>query len=114
MSRVLKKKINVDSSSKVPQDKAVKLGDAINQIVESYITPRQRKFEVVSGLWKQLLPAELSQHSKIVDISAGQMKVLVSSPIYMYELRICSSEVIDEISSLCPQVRIKNIKFAIG
>jgi len=43
--------------------------------MEEKITPRQGMFESVVRIWGELLPAELSRHCRIVDISAGSLKV---------------------------------------
>jgi len=100
--------------TKPKADKAARLGDTINELMENQISPRHARFGSVAQLWDQLLPAELSQHCRLADISAGQLKVLVDSPAYLHELRLCSSELIRELQRQCPRARIKKIRFAIG
>jgi hypothetical protein len=90
-----------------------RLGDVLSKLMENQISPRRERFEPVAQLWSQLLPAELHRHCKIVDISAGQMKVLVDSPSYMYELKLCSPELLEELQRNT-STRIKKIKFAVG
>ena len=92
----------------------VKLGDTLRELMEKQISPRQARFKVLSESWGRLLPVELSRHCKIADISGGRMKVLVESPAYAYELRLCSSELLDQLKSHCPQARIEKIDFIIG
>jgi len=91
-----------------------KLGDMIRELMDHRISPQQVKFESIVQLWSESLPDELRQHCRITDISAGRLKVLVDSPSYMYELQLCSSEILAELRRRCPQVRIKRIKIALA
>ena len=93
---------------------ATRLGDTVKQLMKNRILRRQGRFGSVVGQWSQLLPSELSRHCKIVDISAGRLKVLVDSPSHMYELRLCSAELLKRLQQQCPRAQIKEIKFAIG
>lgn len=92
----------------------VSLGEAVRQLMDEQVAPRQAKFGGVSELWKQLLPPELSRHCEIADISGGQLKVQVDSPSYMYELRLCGSQLLAELQRQCPRARLKNIKFVVA
>jgi hypothetical protein len=95
-------------------DRTIRLGDTIGQLMENRISPRQARFSAVADIWSQLLPAGLSRHCKIADISAGQLKVLVDLPTYMHELRLCSPELLKELQQQCPQAQIKKIKLVVG
>ncbi len=90
------------------------LGDVVKQLIDERISPRQASFESITGLWHELLPADLYRHCRIADISGGQLKVLVDSPSYANELRWCGSELLEQIKKQCPQARIKKIKFVVG
>ncbi len=91
-------------------NQAVKLDSAIEELVNSRISPQQKIFDSVSGLWNSLLPAELERHCKIDDISEGILKARVDSPPYMHELRLCSAELLEVLQKRCPRARIKMIK----
>jgi predicted nucleic acid-binding Zn ribbon protein len=109
-----KRQINSFGNTRITHDTSVKLGDALIQLVEEYLEPRHERFEALTMLWHQILPSEIGRHSKIVDITASQLKVQVDSPSYMYELRLCSNDILAEIKRRCPQAQIKNIKLSIG
>lgn len=109
-----KRQINFFGNTQSARVAAVRLGDTLNQLMEESLEPRHERAEAVTMLWHQLVPAEISRHCKIVDITASQLKVLVDSPSYMYELRLCSNDIIAELRRRCPQARIKTIKLAIG
>jgi hypothetical protein len=93
---------------------AVRLGDVTRELMENRISPQQARFAPIAELWNQLLPDELRRHCKIADISSGQLKVLVDLPVYMYELRLCSTELLSELQQQCPRAHIKKIKFVVG
>lgn len=90
-----------------------RLGDALGRLMDKRISPQQARFGPVTELWGQLLPEELNRHCRIADISGGQLKVLVDSPSYAYELRMCGPELLAELQSRCPRARIRDIKFVI-
>jgi len=91
-----------------------KLGDVLAVLMESKIAPEQEQFSSVYEIWQQLLPPELCKHCRIDSISKGQLKVLVDSPSYMYQLQLCQTDILAGLRSQCPQFRITRLKFAAG
>ena len=94
--------------------RAVRLGDTLSELMNNHISPRQARFGPIAELWSQLLPAELSRHCRLSEVSGGQLKVLVDSPVYLYELKLCSSELLEELQRQCPRAKVKEIKFIVG
>jgi predicted nucleic acid-binding Zn ribbon protein len=90
------------------------LGQVAQQLMDRQISPRQAVFSEVAETWSQMLPAELGGHCEIVDISGGLLKVRVDSPSYMYELQLCSSELLEELQQHCPKARLTKVKFVIA
>jgi predicted nucleic acid-binding Zn ribbon protein len=95
-------------------DRTAHLRDVIEQFMENEVSPRQVRFRNVAEAWNELLPAELGEHCRISGISRGQLEVLADSPSYMYELQLCSSELLEELQQRCPRFRITKIRFAVG
>ena len=93
---------------------AVRLDQAVQKLVEEQVLPRQARFSRVMEVWERLLPAPLAAHCEITDITAGQLDVRVDSPSYLYELQLCSSELLDELQRQCPKVRLTKIKFSMA
>jgi hypothetical protein len=93
---------------------AANLGKVARQLMDERISPQQARFSEVAEVWSRLLPVELCGHCEIIDISGGQLKVQVDSPSYMYELQLCSSELLNELQWQCPKARLTKIKFVIG
>jgi len=94
--------------------KPAKLGEAVKQLMEDWISPQQSRFEEIAELWDELLPAELRKHCRLDDISGGLLKVLADSPSHLYELQLCSAEFLEELQKECPRARIKKIKIVPG
>jgi hypothetical protein len=105
---------SIEGRTKRRLDRTVRLGEAVQQLMEEQISPRQARFGVVAELWGRLLPAEICRHCEIVDVSGGQLKVEVDSPSYKYELQLCSSELLKELQRQCPKVRLTKIKFIVA
>jgi hypothetical protein len=40
--------------------------------------------------------------------------VQVDSPSYVYELQLCSSELLNELQQQCPKARLTRIKFVVA
>ena len=91
-----------------------RLSETISELMDNRISPVQARFCSISQLWSQLLPAELARHCRLVDISGGRLKVVVDSPVYMYELRLCSRQLLEELQRQCPQARVKDITSVVG
>jgi predicted nucleic acid-binding Zn ribbon protein len=90
------------------------LGQVAQQLMDRQISPRQAVFSEVAETWSQMLPAELGVHCEIIDISGGLLKVRVDSPSYMYELQLCSSELLEELQQHCPKARLTKVKFVVA
>ncbi len=93
---------------------AVRLGDVTKDLMDNRISPQQAKFGPIAELWNRLLPEELRRHCKIAGFSAGRLKVLVDLPPHMYEMQLCSPELLSELQRQCPRANIKEIKFVVG
>ena len=93
------------------QQDILKNSEVIDEIMETRILPHQERFGDVIDIWNRLLPEELSFHCKIVEISGGQLKVQVDSPSYLYELKLCGSQLLTQLHQECGSTRIRRIKF---
>jgi len=114
MSNSKQKGSNVRGPSEPALQTPVRLGDMIRELMDYWISPQQVKFNSVVELWSELLPDGLRRHCTITDISAGQLRVLVDSPSYMYDLQLFSSQLLAELRRRCPKVRIKGLKIALS
>jgi len=91
-----------------------RLGYTLRDILENRISPQHARFSSIINAWHQLVPAELAQHCKVIGLSGAALRVLVDSPVYMYELKLCSSELLNKLQRQYPQARIRKIELAVG
>jgi len=96
------------------REAAVSLGEVVRQLMAEQISPRQARLCEVAEVWDRLLPGSLHEHCEIVDISRGLLKVEVDSPSYLYELQLCSEELLEELQRQCPGARVTRIKFVVA
>lgn len=92
----------------------LKLSDAISELLETQIQPKQKKFSRLIESWDELLPPELVDHCRPVEIAAGRLKVMVDSPLYKYQLQIHCRSLIKQIRQACPRAQIRQIKIVLG
>lgn len=82
--------------------------------MDEQIFPKQARFSQIAEVWSRLLPTQLAGHCEIVELSSGQLDVQVDSPSYMYELQLCSSELLKELQRQCPKARLTRIKLVVA
>jgi hypothetical protein len=93
------------------------LADALAEVMEAPREGLSRRYEAASRLcllWAHLLPSELVQHCRIIDLSAGTLTVEADSPSYMYELRISSHQLIQYLRQGCPSAKVRDIKIILA
>ena len=98
----------------LPDEESLSLGSSIRQIMDEQISPMIQKSETIFELWQQLVPDELYEHCRIIELLNGQLKVEVDSPSYCYTLKLLSEELLERIKQQCPSARVKRIKFIPG
>ncbi len=95
-------------------NRTFRLGEVAEQIVAERISPRREMFKRIAEVWDQILPAQLCRHCEIADISGGHLVVRADSAVYMYELQLCSSELLNELQRQNPRLRLTKIKFVVA
>ena len=92
---------------------ATRLGDVVERIQVGRILPNHRRFAGLVEELGELLGPEINKHCKIDSVSAGKLKILVDSPSYRTELRLCSHELLGQLQRQCPQAKIKSIEIGL-
>jgi hypothetical protein len=93
------------------------LADALAEVMKAPRDGLNQRYEAASRLsllWAQLLPSELSQHCRVVDLSAGILTVEADSPSYLYELHISSHQLVQYLRQGCPSAKIRAIKIILA
>jgi hypothetical protein len=91
-----------------------RLGDTLIELMDRHIAARRTRFGQVAEAWATLLPAELLNNCRITGVQGGRLKVLAKSSAHLFELRLCSSELIKELAARCPRAKIERIDIALG
>ncbi len=92
------------------------LGEALAEVMEPGRTGVSQRYETAGrlcSLWTQLLPPEMAQHCRVVDLSGGLLTVEADSPSYMYELRISSHQLVGYLRQGCPAAKVRAIKITL-
>lgn len=90
------------------------LGDMAGELFERNISPKHAKYEKISQIWEELLPRELAKHCWIDNFNGGHLKVKVDSPAYLYELKMCSESLLEELNRNFAGARIREIKLSLA
>ncbi len=92
---------------------AIRLDGLLTKFMENVIEPKYEQFQNISEVLRNFLPSEIYEHCRIDSISAGQLKIYVDSPPYMYQLQLYSHDILEELKRCCPQYHIKRLKTSI-
>jgi hypothetical protein len=88
----------------------IRLGESVKQLMEQSVEPRYARIGPLIEGWATLLPVGLAGQSRIVDLESGELTIAAGAPAYAYELRLCSSELVEEIRQRCPRAKVRSIK----
>jgi hypothetical protein len=95
-------------------DTEARLGDVLTELLDSKIEPQMERFVCLSEALRLLMPPELSEHCRIGDVSGGQLRLIVDSASYMYQLQLCSADLLAGLKIQCPQLRITRLRIAVS
>ena len=91
-----------------------RLGAILEEFLQKELAPKRRQADDLSRAWLDIVPADIAPHCRCDGILNGQLKVIVDSPAYMYQLKILSAELLDQLGEPSRRTRIKAIKLTIG
>jgi hypothetical protein len=94
-SRVSKRRRKRDLYGKLPE--ASKLGEIVTEYITRRVGPRQSYFSTLAGVWDELMPTDMKGHCELTDFSGGRLRIVVDSPVYLYELQLCHNELLREL-----------------
>jgi predicted nucleic acid-binding Zn ribbon protein len=100
-------------TGKVPAG-PVKIGDCLQQLMQKIVEPKTEQYQSVCSLWDKIVPVNLRPHCKIIEIDAGVVKVQADSPSHLFELRLNSRQLLQQMQKKIPRLRIKSLKFVVS
>ena len=87
------------------------MAETLGAFVER-LAPVQRRCDSVHAALEGLLPPTMRGHCRLGGVSGGNVKLVVDSASYMYELQLCKSELLMELQRLCPGAGLRRIQVA--
>jgi hypothetical protein len=92
---------------------ACKLGELLPEFVRA-LGPVHNRFDSLAEAWEGLLPDNLRSHCRLGSFSGGCLKIVADGSCYLYELRMCTGELLRELQRLCPGARVRRIDIGMG
>ena len=91
------------------------VGQWIDGLIENVVQPKQTKLMRIQYAWRDLLPEELSEHSRPDSLRGGRLRVKVDSSAHQQELHwILQEDLVKQLRSKCPGITINDIKLVRG
>jgi hypothetical protein len=90
-----------------------RLGEILGAVIEP-MKGAQQESGVVEQQWAELIPPHLAGHCRVGQIERGQLHVTVDSPVYAYEVRLCSPDLLKQIRERCPRLGLRKIKVTLA
>jgi hypothetical protein len=90
-----------------------RLGDILGRVIEP-MTAAQDEVGLVEQRWAELVPTHVAGHCRVRGIERGQLHVTVDSPVYAYEVRLCSHDLLEQIRHRCPGLGLRKIKVTLA
>ena len=92
----------------------VRLSKLVDALMKGVVEPKKNKLDPIVEVWYACVPPELAAHCRINGLNGNQLQVSVDTPAYLYQLQLCSKELIDELKCQCPRAGVQTIKFKLG
>jgi predicted nucleic acid-binding Zn ribbon protein len=91
-------------------ENAVRLGDVLGELLEKRFGVDSERLAAVADAWKQFVPEGLTDHCRLAGLASGVLKVVADSPVYAYQLRLCSDEIVRQIRQRCPRAGLRELR----
>ena len=90
-----------------------KIGDVLPQLIVRYGLHRRRNLEQVEDAWRQAVGEQIAAVTQVVKLHRGTLTIKVPHNMYMQELSFRHTELIDTLTVLLKNEKIKKIRFEV-
>jgi hypothetical protein len=90
-----------------------RIGDLAGDLLATY-QRRKATDDPVLSAWQQVVPPGLATHCRIKRFAGSRLEVAVDSPAFLYEMQLCSHELLQAVQGLCTKPRIQSLRFTLG
>lgn len=97
-----------------PRANAKRLGDVVDRIMQRSVHPSQKRLSPVVEAWSSTVPPGLAPYCRVKGVVGSELRIGVDSPVYLYELQLCSQDLLEALQEKVPRVGLRRIKFILG
>jgi predicted nucleic acid-binding Zn ribbon protein len=90
------------------------LGEFVTQYMADRVESQQESSNSVAAAWKEVAPPQLAAFCRLAEVVQGKVKVRVSSPSYMHQLRLMEAGLLQQLQARCGRKTVKSLRFEIG
>jgi len=94
-------------------DTTSRLGDVLGRMIAP-LQAAHKKTTQIEEEWAGVVPSDVAGHCRIQRIEQGQLHVAADSPVYAYELRMCSQDLLRQMRRRCPRLGLRTIKVTVA
>ena len=97
-----------------PKAATARIGNLVDTLLREFIKPAQTRLDPLEEAWAEIVPPGLAAHCRVRGLVNGQLRIGVDSPVYMYELQLCSQELLETLQQRCPRSGLRRLKLTLG
>ena len=91
------------------------LGVTAVEFIRKVVHPRQKKLQIISQAWQELLPEQIIRHTCLDSLRQGRLRVLTDDAASLYELNLLIEEgLVDQLNQHCPGLGFFRIDLSRG
>ena len=90
------------------------ISDILSRALSKYSPPEKTQITQIWEIWDLTLGPPVSQNAKPDTFKNGQLQVIVSSSVWIQQLKFIEKELIDKLNQGLPAPLITHLRFKIG
>lgn len=90
------------------------ISDILSKALSKYTPPRQTEITQIWEIWDLVLGSPIAQNAKPDTFKNGQLQVIVSSSVWIQQLKFLEKEMIANLNSRLDRPLITHLRFKIG
>jgi hypothetical protein len=91
-----------------------RLGELVDTIMRRSIKPNQKRINPVVEAWLSIVPPGFAPYCCVKGVVRSELRIGVNSPVYLYELQLCSQDLLKALQEKVPRAGLRRIKFMLG
>ena len=91
-----------------------RIGDLVDTFMERSIKPGQKRLSPVFEAWLAIVPPGFAPYCRVKGVVKSELRIGVDSPVYLYELQLCSQDLLKALQEKVPGAGLRRIKFMLG